>query len=489
MKKFKITILLICLSFIYSCEDYLDKAPVSAFNTGSFYENEDGIILAVNGAYNLFKSPCINYLPQMAEARSDNHSTSYSVYDYTIISRFNDDEVTSILWSAWQDYYRAITACNYVLDNIDAVEFVSGNSRKTYAKGEVRFLRALAYFDLFRLYGGVPIIDKVSTPEEVMKIARASDAEMYSFLIDELKQAANELPASWEGNDIGRATLYAAKGILSRVYLTQKDWNSAKTELEDIINSGFYERFSNWEDIWDDNNDNGKEFVFQIQFVSGNIGQGNSYSQRVIPPDISADEVPFGGANGYFYASQNIYDSFSDEDKRRDITVQKGYETLTGDTNTTIVWVKKFAVGKATAKFDFEINWPVLRISDVYLMYAEVLNEINYSSSGQALDILNWNRNRAGLVSLNAADVPNQESFRLAIEKERRLEFAFENIRWFDLVRTNRAIEVINPFLAADTYPEPNNYEVEDHQLIFAIPREELNRNPNRDYMWQNPGY
>ncbi|WP_236973486.1 RagB/SusD family nutrient uptake outer membrane protein [Membranihabitans maritimus] len=489
MKKYKIAILLFYLILTFSCENYLDKAPISQFNTGSFYENEEGVLLAVNGAYNLFKNPYINYLPQMAEARSDNHSTSYSVYNYTIVSRFNDDEVTNICWSAWQGYYRAITACNYVLDNIDNVEFTLGEERKIFAKGEVRFLRALAYFDLFRLFGGIPLVDKVSTPEEVRKTPRATDTEMYKFLIDELKQAANELPAAWEGNDIGRATLYAAKGILSRVYLTQKDWNSAKAELEDIINSGFFERFSNWEDIWDDANDNGKEFVFQIQFVSGNIGQGNSYSSEVIPPDISSDEVPFGGDNGYFYASQDIYDAFSDEDKRRDITVQKGYKTLTGDVNTSTVWVKKFVVGNATARFDFEINWPVLRISDVYLMYAEVLNELNYSSTGQALDILNWNRNRAGLVPLNSSEVSNQASFRLAIEKERRLEFAFENIRWFDLVRTNRVFEVVNSFLVAETYPDPNNYKVRDHQLLFAIPREVLNRNPDRDYMWQNPGY
>ena len=122
-------------------------------------------------------------------------------------------------------------------------------------------------------------------------------------------------------------------------------------------------------------------------------------------------------------------------------------------------------------------------------MYAETLNEIGYSPDGDAIDILNWNRNRAGLASLTSSDIPDQDAFRLAVEKERRLEFAFENIRWFDLLRTERASEVINAFLEVDTYPSKNDYELESYQLIFAIPQEELYRNPDKEYMWQNPEY
>ncbi len=488
--KNKITLILIGISLLLgSCDDFLEKKPESSFNTGSFYENEEGVLLAVDGAYSYFQDIYTEYLPEIVEARSDNFETGESVYDFTLISKCKDDESTSILWSAWKQFYQAITACNYVLDNIDDVEFTDEN-RKNDAIGEVRFLRAFAYFDLFRIWGGVPLIDHVITDEEAKLIARVSDEEMYSFLITELTQASEELPASWEDeDDLGRATKYAAKGILARVYMTEKEWSSAKTQLEEIINSGYYERFSNWADIWDDSNDNGKEFVFEIQFVSGNLGEGNDFPESVIPTDMSSDEVAYGGSNGHMFASEDIYNVFEDDDIRRALTIKKGYTTVDGSVNTGTIWINKYCHGKVTASGDWEINWPVLRISDVYLMYAEALNEISYSSGGDAMEILNWNRNRAGLTALTSSDVPDQASFRLAVEKERRLEFAFENIRWFDLLRTDRAYNVINDFLEADTYPTVNDYELESYQLIFAIPQEELYRNPDESYMWQNPGY
>ena len=489
MKNIYTILLIISLSMLLeSCDDFLEKDPISSFNTGSFYDNEEGVLLAVNGAYGYFQDIYANYLPEIVEARSDNFETGESVYDFTIISKCKEDASTSVLWDIWEEYYKAITACNYVLDNIDGVEF-SDDNQKIYSKGEVRFLRAFAYFDLYRIFGGVPIIDRVVTDEEAKVIARATDDEMYSFLISELNQAVNELPPTWESDDLGRATSYAAQGILARIYMTQSEWTSAKTQIESIIGSGEYERFSIWADIWDDSNDNGKEFVFEIQFVSGNLGEGNDFPNNMIPTDMSSDEVPYGGANGHMFASEDIFNAFGENDVRRGLTLKKGYTTVTGDINTGTIWVNKFCHGKVTAYGDWEINWPVLRISDVYLMYAEVLNEIAYSASGDALEILNWNRNRAGLDDLTSSDVPDQESFRLALEKERRLEFAFENIRWFDLVRTNRAFDVINDFLVADTYPTSNDYYLDSYQLIFPIPQEELYRNPDEEYMWQNPGY
>lgn len=475
--------------FCNSCDDFLDKDPISSFNTGNFYDSENGVLLAVNGAYTQFQSIYNSYLPQIVEARSDNHGTGLTVYDYTLISQCKDDPSTEILWTAWKGYYKAVTACNYVLDKIDGVEFTN-ESLKGYSKGEVRFLRALAYYDLFRLWGGVPIIDRVVTDEEAGKIPRATNDEMYAFIISELVQASNELPATWSNkNDLGRATKYAAKGIQARVYMAKKEWLSASTLLKEILNSGIYNRFTNWADIWNDKNDNGKEFVFEIQYLSGNKGEGNNYPDLVIPKDAGLTAVPYGGNNGQMYASTDIYNAYGANDIRRDLTVKKGYITKGGSLNTGTIWVNKFCHGSVTAQGDWEINWPVLRISDVYLMYAEALNEIGYTANGEALEILNWNRNRAGLSSLTSVDLPNQDLFRLAIEKERRLEFAFENIRWFDLVRMNRALNVINAFLTADTYPNVNNYKLENYQLIFAIPQEELYRNPNTEFMWQNAGY
>src|SRR5699024_10626915 len=105
---------------------------------------------------------------------------------------------------------------------------------------------------------------------------------------------------------------------------------------------------------------------------------------------------------------------------------------------------KKFASGTPAQAHDWDINWPVIRYTDILMMYAECLNELEYKPDGKAIEILNKVRNRAGLPSLRPEDIPNQESFRHAMARERRHEFAFENIRWNDLVRTDRALEVMH---------------------------------------------
>lgn len=138
---------------------------------------------------------------------------------------------------------------------------------------------------------------------------------------------------------------------------------------------------------------------------------------------------------------------------------------------------------KALVSSDYPINMPVLRFTDVKLMYAEVLNEESYDPSGEAFAILNEIRDRAGLGRLTAAEVPTQVAFREAMLNERRLEFAYEFLRWFDLYRTDKAMSVMN------ARPDAAQFPMQEYHKILPIPQHELNVNIDRQVMWQNPGY
>ncbi len=485
---YKYIIILAGIVFFTSCKDFLELDPISQVGTSSFYSSEKNIVLAINGAYQKFRNIHFYLLPRITESRSDNMNVDQTPYDFTTISMCNDDATLDVTWDMWRDSYGAISATNYVLDNIESVEFIN-EGRKASATGEARFLRAMAYFDLLRIFGGVPIFDHVAASAEVKTIARSTEAEMYNFLETELLKAVQELPEQWDGEDIGRATEYAARGILARIYMAQNKWSSVSEQCKAIIGSGYYSRFDNWSDIWDSDNDNGSEFVYQIQMSMESGSDDNRFNKGTIPPDISNDELPAGAAGTSWgsgiYPSDDIYDLYNANDVRRDITFQKGYATSSGGTNSVTMWVKKYCHGDVATGGLWEINWPVLRISDIYLMEAEAQNEAAYSASGEAMDILNWSRNRAGLDPLTAVDVPDQEAFRNAILEERRLEFAFENIRWYDLVRTGKAMTVVNDFLSSLT----GGFTMKSHNHIFAIPNEELVRVANTEYLWQNPGY
>jgi hypothetical protein len=150
---------------------------------------------------------------------------------------------------------------------------------------------------------------------------------------------------------------------------------------------------------------------------------------------------------------------------------------------TTLPTSQKYQNGTVAAANDWDIDWIALSYTDVLMMYAECLNEIGYQPNGEAFKILNDVRKRAGLPEKTAADVPNQASYRLWMEAERRSEFCFENLRWFDLVRTDRALDVMKTFLGK--YGLANNIKSRD-QYLYPIPQSVRDNTPNIE---QNPGY
>ncbi len=492
MKKLNILagiLLTSAFTIVTSCND-LDLSPISNYNAGSFYKTQGDFKLAVNGIYDKLQDLYVyNVMPQFLEGRSDN-VTCDTGYDAGTASRFIDDATTGATKAMWQYLYQMIDRSNAVIDQIDDGEFTSEDYRKYY-KGEAYFLRGYAYFQLGFLFGGVPLIDKQMKVSEIAQIARSTQEETFNFAASDLTQAATLLPGTWpSASELGKATKYAAQGILARMYLFQKKYNEAKTLLSDIITSGKYAMATKYVNCFLDSYDNSNEHIFQVQYKSGNVGEGNILPVVQAPEAIVSPMFPQGGGSPFLFVSSDLYDSYEAGDARRDLDIQKGYTVKGGTIDLVTKFYIKYAHGSIPAtKDDYEVNLPVLRYTDVKMMYAEVLNELGYSASGDAFKYLNEVRVRAGLAPKTSTQLPDQASFRTAIFNERRWEFADEFLRWFDIVRSGKAMTIMNAFLSRSENGSTLYKMKGDYQLIFAIPQYELDINKDTQIMWQNPNY
>jgi len=227
-------------------------------------------------------------------------------------------------------------------------------------------------------------------------------------------------------------------------------------------------------------NKNNRESVFEVQFRAGGVGEGNPWPNSFSPENSGNAVIAFGG-DGNNQPSGDIVNAYEANDKRKALSLATSYVNASGVT-IQYNFVKKYYDVPAT-KNDNGNNIPVIRYADVLLMYAESLNEAGYQPAGEAMNYLNEVRVRAGLSPKTSADVPNQQAFRLAVEQERRLELAFEGHRWFDLVRTDRAIAVMNS--KKDQLRLVKLINADD--LLFPIPQSQIDI--NRDKIKQNPGY
>lgn len=200
--------------------------------------------------------------------------------------------------------------------------------------------------------------------------------------------------------------------------------------------------------------------------------------------------MPFGGYSTAMVVPGTFYQGYETGDLRRPLTITKGFRDRTGKIDTVSLYPVKYTHYDYVPKDqqDWAINIPVLRYTDVALMYAEVLNEEGYGANGQAFSIINAVRARAGLSPLTPTVVANKQAFKNALVNERKFEFAFEGLRWIDLVRWDMALEKMNEFLKT---PQAGGgtYSMKPHQKIFAIPFNELSKYNNETILWQNPGY
>ena len=488
---FGLCVVLMCLMGACS-ESIIDITPATKNAAEDFYKDENQLNQAVLAGYNsLLTMPSGNW--NLSEVRSDNglELLSNAQRDVNDIGYFIISSQTGVLQTVWSQRYTTVYRSNILLDKIEGFSF----ARVNQFKAEGRFLRALAYFDLVRYYGDVPLALKVLTFSEAKVEPRASVANVYNAIVEDLKFAVDNLPETYVVSDKGRATKWAAKALLGRVYLTMAGFPLkqadklplAKVQLADVIaQQAKYFAASvplAFGDMFKAVNDN-KYHVFEVQYVSGGLGLGN----------YAAFDMAFQYPSNWSAFQPSGYDgsptpalvaAWSNTDKRKYATLDTGYTEIKTGAKSNRVQFTKFLEKASTIpvdRFDHPNNFPLIRYEDVLLMYAEILNEETSTPPTEAVTILNRIRTRAGMPNLTPA---TKADFKLAMEQERQWEFCGEGLRWHDLVRTERALPVMNKYIIDNNVNKQRLITVDE--LIYPIPQKEMLINPG--FWKQNPGY
>ncbi len=474
-----IAIALLGFSFS-SCSDFLEQNPQTDLSENDFYKTADDILSAVNGAYSSLQEGDIygNWYV-FGEIPSDNtrNQLSGSVTTQNEFDQFYIDTQNSMIANFWKAAYKVINRTNTILGRIDGIE-INTELANRY-KLECKFIRALMYFNLVRVYGDVPLVLKEISISESYDILREPKENVYNQIITDLKEA-QDLPVSYSTAEDGRATQGAAKALLANVYMTLHKYAEAETILAEIINSGRYSLLENtpgslnidgYKNVFSPVNHNSKEGIFEIQFLKGGYGEGSNYANNFAPENSGTNVVAVGGTGGNNIPEMDIYNAYEEGDLRRDFSMSLGYY----DNRKNNEWVESRYVCKFMdvpyQNNDASNNYPVIRYADVILMYAEALNQ--NGKTAEACKYLNMTRRRGfGYQTTETSPVDLQTTdkaqFALMVEQERRVELAFENHRWFDLIRTGRAVEVMRS----------KGFSLNETNLICPIPQKQIDVNP-----------
>lgn len=481
---------LIMLGAVSCSDSFFDKYPTDQPIENTFFTDELSVKQVLNDAYFALRAVYTNYYV-FGDLAADNvyNSKFNNSANHITINESNVVADNGIISSFWDASYAVISRTNLVLDNIEKIP-MSDEAKAQYTN-EARFLRALMYFNLVRIYGGVPLVlTDIKTPEEAFSHERATVDAVYEQVISDLN-AAEALPAAYTNNqDIGRATRWAAKGLLAKVYLTLKQYNDANTKLLEVIGApvgagaNSFHLLDNYEDIFDAANPNNAEVIFAIQYARGfSPSQGNPFVNGAMANEDIGSGVLVRGT-GTFLMTTDLFNQFSSDDSRNSMIKQ-----LTGSRRKYTFTLKYYDKGM-TSTIDAGNDWIVLRYADINLMYAEVQNELGHPDV--ALPYLKAIRDRTGLTT-DAALGTDAVAMRLAIEKERRMELFCEGHRWFDLSRTDRLLTVMNQHFKM-VLPETdieeigsNSNQIDEYELIFPIPLFQVNLNPGK--IIQNPNY
>ena len=473
-----------------SCKKFVELTPISDATSATAYSTASEAEAALIGAYDSFSSEYYiwdNIL--FGDVISDNHYAGGDNSEIFAIDKLEITPTNSRLFANWSQLYSAIAKVNTVLQKIPLITDpnLDVNNRRKEILGEASFLRAFHYYQLVRLWGGVPLVTEPvssTSPSDTNK-PRATEAEVYAQIIKDLEFAIINLPDTYAGGASvtkARATKGAANALLSKVYAQKADKNYTEVlkYANAVINGpAAYQLLNNYADLFDGAHYNNAESILEVQFTGG--PEANWGPQMVLPPTVSGDTW-----RKFVTPSKDLVSAFTSEGdnvrKNANILFENApwsdeYWSIAVGGSVPFAYKWKSANGWASTNRQY-----LLRLGDIILLKAEALNELNRPAEAKVeLDRI---RVRAGLLATTSL---TQDALRTAILKERRLELAQEGQRWDDLKRAGRAVEVMNSLNEIDLRTNTKtNYNVVATDLILPIPQQELNRNTN---LIQNPGY
>ena len=471
--------LIVLLAFFApSCKDFLEENPRDRVAVSNYYKTEQDAISAVNAIYAHLNSQSgdtfggayfANFWITVGLASDEMVNNHAGNVDADQLSNFTHSPENGIIFDVWKQHYKAVTLANIAIERIPLIEM--NETLRTRLVNEAKFLRGLLYFDLVRLFGSIPLLVREVEP---ITPEAATVEQIYTQIIADLTDAEG-LPAE-QAEGRGRATSGAAKALLAKVYLTRGEFDKAATKAKEVIDTGLYDLWDDFSDLYKIQNRGLKEAIFSVGFgdADGSIifWEAGQFHVRLLPAALTTAGIT-SNTHGWQVPTPHLAASYSALDERGPVTVFNEFKETVGSETYDVTFDSyyfrkywdvtnegEFTTQKSTQDFR------ILRYADVLLMYAEALNEIG--ETDDAHDYLNEVRNRAGLDDLTGL---SQDAFRDAVLEERRLEFAAEGQRWFDLVRTGKLEELV-PLAKPGVIPQAKHY-------LFPIPQRERDVNPN----------
>ena len=477
MKKFKIIALIVTTVFAFSCgDDFLSPDLTSAISSEDFYANdadlEAGLINMYDGIQGvnsyadsdkkLYHGIQIEFY--VTEIRSDNTGTKSQEGLAYQFESFNIETTNTFVSDYYKSFYNVIFRANTVLDNLD----VASAENRDKIEAEAKFVRAYAYFNLVRLFGDIPLIDTVITPaEQDISYTRVAASEIYDLIISDLQTAVD---SELDNSSNTRASKAAAQTLLAKVYLTLGiNYLDAQILIENVMDSGFTLK-DDFKDVF--YSERNSEIIFAIGFEPDNSNDSQDFSSEWLNA--------VGRTTGVNYVTEDVKLALDEMGgdripySYREDPIQPQYNQVvkylpTGDEDLGIPAVSSNARLAGN-------DWIVLRYADVLLLHVEAIMAGGQETSvGAALNSFQLVRNRAGLTD-TVTNITKQE-----LLDERRVELAFENHRFFDLVRFGEAQNVLS------TFSTENGFGYSATDLLLPIPQGEINL--SNGMLQQNPGY
>lgn len=512
------------------CNDWLGEESPGVIEVEDFFTVGETCVQVINGCYTpLAWEYGSTYFDEwyIGDIASDDAvkggqdlSDGKDAYD---IDNFKVNANNAILLDYYRAKYQGIIRCNLALKQIAEYQPDESltESRRNCLLGEAHFLRALYYFQLVRVYGGVPLVNDIIDSADRWQQDRASREEIYAAIVNDLQQAEALLwnKRDYADEDLGRATKGAACALLAKVHLYNHDYNQAYTWAKKFIDEHYTPGHYSLCPVYADNftlaGENGPESIFEIQYMEDPTSDygGFGFTRGTFSQILTRPRGSMLGSNsgwGFNHPTQNLYDEYESGDARREVSIGVPAEEYRDEVEVN--YLGNYYFNNKTSMSEGgtfpalahasrgPLNYILLRTADALLVYAEASLE-----SGKDLNAAKWAleevRSRARANATEPGALPqfpgyrgysdNQESLRDAIRHERRVELAMEGQRWFDLVRWGIAAKVMDK--TNGTYGKTENADLRDEMAtfipgkheLFPIPAEEINLNP----MAQNPGY
>jgi hypothetical protein len=512
MKKY-ILLTLVVLTGLISCKkEFLKEQPYSFISADALYKTNEGAEAAINGCWRVcsdFAGYGSTYNVVLSLTSGGYYSAVPGQQDLRTLT-FNASSVNFINNSIWDKFYQAINVSNDIIQKIPSGG--AADSVKKAIAGEAYLIRGMLYFNLVRLYGGIPL-RTIPTVEAEVNLPRAPISAVYDQIISDLKKAEDMMSAT---NKTGRPTKYAAYALLGKVYIqlagdnqASPYWQLAKDELLEVYNKGGYSLVKSSAQLFDINNENTKESIIEIQY-SGTGGSSNGQHNNIFSPTSTLSPRTFAQIK----PNKEIFDRHRAQyatDPRLDANYfynsfirspQNTVQTIwpVNTINQGFPYLKKYVDVNYAGGATSTRNFIYLRYADVLLSLAECENEINGPANAyQYVNmVLERARDRNGNGSVIATTPANwsgmtQAVFRDRIMSERSYELEGELHLWYDVRR--RGVDKYVAFLKAhNDFSKLNlsfdvKYPLDPRTMLLPIPASEINQNATISESDQNPGY